>query len=132
MKTYSFENEIYCLVYKDEDWVKGLNFITPDHYYIQAGSWWYDKGKELDAHKHNTFPRESLRTQESVYIKSGSMLVRLFTDDGIFLEDFILHEGDLAVFVSGGHGYSILEDNTKVIETKNGPFTGVENDKVRF
>ena len=51
---------------------------------------------------------------------------------GEFLEEFTLLEGDLAVFVSGGHGYHILEDNTKIIETKNGPFTGVENDKVRF
>ena len=43
-----------------------------------------------------------------------------------------LNEGDLAVFVYGGHGYEILEDDTKIIETKNGPFTGVENDKVKF
>lgn len=132
MKEYKYLNRVLCLVYRDEDWVKGLNFITSDEYFIQAGSWWYDKGKKLDAHKHNVFERKSYRTQETVFVKSGSMLVRLYNEEGEFLEEFTLLEGDLAVFVSGGHGYHILEDNTKIIETKNGPFTGVENDKVRF
>ena len=49
-----------------------------------------------------------------------------------YLDEYELNEGDLAVFVYGGHGYEILEDDTKIIETKNGPFTGVENDKVKF
>jgi hypothetical protein len=132
MKKYIHSEQVYCIVYKDDDWVKGLNFITPDDYFIQAGSWWYDKGKNLDAHKHNVYERTAYRTQETVYVKSGSMLVRLYSEDANFLEEFVLTEGDLAVFVYGGHGYHILEDDTKIIETKNGPFTGVENDKIKF
>ena len=132
MKKYEYDGIVYCVVYRDEDWVKGLNFITPDDYFIQAGSWWYDKGKVLDSHTHNEFERKAYRTQESVYVKKGSMKVTLFTEDHEYIEDYELNEGDLAVFVYGGHGYEILEDDTKIIETKNGPFTGVENDKVKF
>tara|TARA_B100001989_G_C24499127_1_gene443846 strand:+ start:677 stop:1075 length:399 start_codon:yes stop_codon:yes gene_type:complete len=132
MKVYEYDNQVYCILYKDEDWIKGLNFITKDDYFIQAGSWWYDKGKKLDSHTHNEFERKSYRTQESVYIKQGSMKVSLFTEDQVFLEEFQMNEGDLAVFIYGGHGYEILEDDSKIIETKNGPFTGVEKDKIKF
>ena len=60
------------------------------------------------------------------------MKVTLFSEDQEFLEEYIMKEGDLAVFIFGGHGYEILEDDTKIIETKNGPFTGVEKDKIKF
>ena len=60
------------------------------------------------------------------------MKVTLFSDKCEYLEEYELKEGDLAVFVYGGHGYEILEDDTKIIETKNGPFTGVKNDKIKF
>ena len=45
---------------------------------------------------------------------------------------FVLFEGDLAVFAYGGHGYVILEDDTQIIETKNGPFIDVDTDKTKF
>ena len=48
MKKYEYDGIVYCVVYRDEDWVKGLNLITPDDYFIQAGSCWYDKCKFLD------------------------------------------------------------------------------------
>lgn len=132
MKEFIYDEKIYSILYRDEDWVKGLNFITSDSFFIQAGSWWYDKGKILDSHIHNEFERKAYRTQESVYVKQGSMKVTLFSEDQEFLEEYIMKEGDLAVFIFGGHGYEILEDDTKIIETKNGPFTGVNQDKIKF
>ena len=38
----------------------------------------------------------------------------------------------MAVFAFGGHGFEILENDTKIIESKNGIFTSVEQDKVKF
>ena len=74
-----------------------------------------------------------MRTQEMVYVKEGSMRVLLFDEDNNnFLEDFVLKKGDLAIFAYGGHGYEILEDDTKIIESKNGPFTNVKKDKQKF
>ena len=66
------------------------------------------------------------------YVKSGSMRVDLYDENKNFVEDFILDEGDLAVFAYGGHGYEILSDNTKIIESKNGPFIDVDTDKSKF
>ena len=66
------------------------------------------------------------------YVKKGSMRVLLYDEDKQFLQDYVLNEGDLAVFAYGGHGYEILEDDTKIIESKNGPFTDVSQDKEKF
>lgn len=123
---------LLCIVYKDEDWVEGLNFITDDSLFIQVGSWWYQNGKNLATHKHNTVPRESNITQEMVYVKRGSMLATIYDQDMNFIEEVILKEGDLAIMVFGGHGYKILDDDTKIIEAKNGPFLSVEIDKVKY
>ena len=123
---------LLCIVYKDEDWVEGLNFITDDSLFIQVGSWWYQNGKNLATHKHNTVPRESNITQEMVYVKRGSMLATIYDQDMNFIEEVVLKEGDLAIMVYGGHGYKILDDDTKIIEAKNGPFLSVEIDKVKY
>ena len=132
MKVYKNKDLIISIVYRDGDWVKGLNFLTPDDMFIQVGSWWYNKGKVLDSHVHNEFERSAFRTQEMTYVKKGSMLVKLFDEKHNYLEEYTLNSGDLAVFAYGGHGYEILEDDTQIIEAKNGPFTDVNTDKVKF
>jgi len=126
------EGQIISIIYRNDDWVKGLNFITPDEMFVQVGSWWYDKGKKLASHIHNDFDRIASRTQESVYVKRGSMKVVLYTEQKEYMQEYILFKGDLAVFAYGGHGYEILEDDTQIIESKNGPFIDVETDKTKF
>jgi len=132
METIKNNEKIIAIIYRDSDWFEGLNFITPDNLFIQVGSWWYQKGKKLDSHVHNDFNRNAERTQEMTYVKKGSMRILLFDEEKKYLREFILYEGDLAVFAYGGHGYEILEDNTKIIESKNGPFIDVETDKTKF
>jgi len=132
MKIYKHDGIILSIVYRDEDWVEGLNFITPNDLFIQVGSWWYSKGKKLASHIHNEFSREATRTHEMTYVKSGAMRVLLYDEEMNYLDDFIIRMGDLAVFAYGGHGYEILEDNTQIIESKNGPFVNVETDKTKF
>jgi hypothetical protein len=132
MEKITHEGQIISIIYREKDWVKGLNFITPDEHFVQVGSWWYDKGKKLESHIHKSFDRVAKITQESIYVKKGSVKVLLYTKELEFLQDYILYDGDLAVFGYGGHGYEILEDNTQIIESKNGPFVGVEEDKIKF
>jgi hypothetical protein len=132
METIKHKDHILSIIYRDDDWTEGLNFITPNELFVQVGSWWYDKGKKLASHVHNDFERSAMRTQEMTYVKKGSMRVLLYDDEHNYLQDFILNEGDLAVFAYGGHGYEILEDGTKIIEAKNGPFVDVETDKTKF
>ena len=132
METITHNGQIISIIYRDSDWVKGLNFITPDEFFVQVGSWWYDKGKKLDSHIHKEFDRNATRTQETIYVKQGSVKVLLFTEEEEFFQDYVLYQGDLAVFGYGGHGYEILEDDTQIIESKNGPFICVDKDKKKF
>ena len=126
------KGKLLCIVYKDEDWVEGLNFITDSSLFIQVGSWWYQNGKNLTKHKHNFVSRKADITQEMVYVKSGSMLATIFDQEMNFIEEILLKEGDMAIMAYGGHGYKILENNTKIIEAKNGPFLNVEIDKIKY
>lgn len=132
MKIIKNDGKIISIIYRDSDWVKGLNFITPDELFVQVGSWWYDKGRKLDSHIHKEFDRVANRTQETIYVKQGSVKVLLFSEKEVFFEEYILYQGDLAVFCYGGHGYEILEDDTQIIESKNGPFISVDQDKKKF
>lgn len=132
METIIHNEEIIAIIYRESDWVEGLNFVTPNELFVQVGSWWYQKGKKLDSHVHKDFAREATRTHEMTYVKKGSMKVTLYDNDKNEIREFDLYEGDLAVFAYGGHGYEITSDNTQIIEAKNGPFVGVNDDKEKF
>ena len=119
----------YGILAKNKNFPDGLHFYTKDTDFIQVGTWNYNKCQMLKAHSHKVYKRESDITQELVFVKSGSLMVRIFDDnaDGFFQE--ILNQGDFLILFSGGHSYEILENNTEVLEVKNGPYPGLENDK---
>lgn len=121
-----------CILWQDEDWNQGLQFLTNDEQFLQLGTWWYNKGKILDRHHHNIVERKSNLTQECVVVISGKMRVDIYDDLQKFVESFEINAGELALFEAGGHGYEILSDDTKIVETKNGPFMGLDKDKTRF
>lgn len=110
----------------------GLNFWSADSENIQVGTWVHPHGTLLHPHSHNVFPREAMRTQEAVYVVSGALSAQFFEDDGTPLKTVNLSAGDLLVCLSGGHGYSILEPDTRVLEIKNGPYFGPEKDRRRI
>ena len=132
MKVIKENNRVLAIAHSEKDWQKGLDFLTPADLYVQVGTWWYDKGTTLDAHRHNDYERVSTRTHETVYVKQGKLRVLLYDEDDNYLTDFVLNHGDLVVLAYGGHGYQVLEDDTQVIESKNGPFTDVDRGKTRF
>ena len=111
---------------------KGLNFYTEDDDFIQVGIWGYDKGKKLAAHIHNIVSREVNRTQEVIYVMRGKVKAFIYTENGQLIEEIILQEGDVLILLKGGHGYEILEDNTFVLEVKNGPYVGAYKDRRRL
>lgn len=63
---------------------------------------------------------------------SGSMRVNLYTLDKEFVTTFDIKQGDTLILLDSGHGYEILENDTRVLEIKNGPFMGVDIDKEKF
>ncbi len=115
-----------------EDISEGLNFFSQDSEFIQVGTWNYQKGKELLAHIHNEVPRTALRTYEALYVISGSLEAVIYDLDKNVVDTFVVNAGDVLVLLESGHGYKILEDHTKVLEIKNGPYLGAERDRQRI
>ena len=126
------DDQLIAIIRRFNEWKPGLDFVTPDETFIQVGTWSYNTGKTLDRHEHNVHERTSNLTQECVFIVAGSMNVDFYGRNKVFIERVLLQQFDYAVIFGGGHAYEILEDNTKILETKNGPFPGVEIDKTRY
>ena len=129
MEKISDGDKLLAIVWRDADWTPGLNFPTPENMFIQAGCWQYPAGKSLGAHRHIYNERVVTQTQETVYVKRGRMRVDVFNDDSKLIESVVLETGDFAVLGDCGHGYEILEEDTQILEIKNGPFISVEADK---
>ena len=110
----------------------GLNFYSDDKEFIQVGAWQYEEGKELLAHVHNVVPRTINRTYEVLYIINGKLLASIYDLDGKFAEDVEVNAGDILILLESGHGYRILEEGTKVLEVKNGPYLGADEDRHRI
>jgi hypothetical protein len=123
---------LLAMIVRPGDWGEGLNCISSDEDFLQVVFWGYPKGKQLPAHVHLDSPRQSLKTQEVVFVRQGRLRADIFGADKKLFTSVELCQGDVAVFLNGGHGYEILEDDTKVLEVKNGPYPGPEKDRERI
>lgn len=129
MKPIELDGQVVAIFHKADAWKEGLDFLTPNQHLIQAGTWWYNAGKDLRAHRHTSNPRTADRTEETIVIQSGRLRVDLYDKKNQLFHSEELVAGDIGVILEVGHGYHVLENNTKVVEVKNGPFTSVEADK---
>ena len=125
-------DSVLAIIIRDADWEEGLKFVSSDDDYQQVGTWGYNKGQKLAPHIHLIEPREVLRTQEVVFVKNGRIRADIYTEKEEFFKSLELEKGDAIILLKGGHGYEILEDNTKVLEVKNGPYLGAERDRKRI
>ncbi len=107
---------------------EGLSFITDDEKFLQLGIWNYKKNKDLDLHFHNEFERKSYKTNEFVFVLKGEIQCNLYTEEGELIESITVKESEGIIQHNYAHEYKILEDSI-ILESKNGPFMGVEKDK---
>jgi cupin fold WbuC family metalloprotein len=129
MRQIKYKEEIVAVFHKQDEWKEGLDFLTGNENYIQVGTWWYNKDKMLKAHRHKIYPRVINQTQETLFVISGRLRLDFYDENNnVFLQEE-LSAGDIGVILNIGHGYYILDDNTRILEIKTGPFTSVETDK---
>ena len=132
VKEVKKDNEVLARLVKAEDWNEGLGFYSNDEEVIQVGTWQYDSGKQLMKHIHNEVDRVITRTNEVLYVVSGTVKAFIYDLDENLVEELTVNSGDTLILLDCGHGYEIMADNTKVIEIKNGPYLGAETDRRRF
>jgi len=129
MEKIQDNGKLLAIVWRSDDWKSGLNFPTPDDWFIQIGCWQYSNGKRLVDHRHKHYERIVSQTQEMVFVKQGRMRVFVYNSNKSLVGSFILEDGDMAILGDCGHGYEILQDDTQVLEAKTGPFIDVDTDK---
>lgn len=123
------KNKILVLILRNGDFPEGLNFYTKDKDFIQVATWNYNKGKKTVPHRHKIVKRIATRTQEVIYVKSGKIRIKIYTDEEKLCKKTILKAGDVAIIFAGGHAYEVLKSKTQAFEIKNGPYPGLEKDK---
>lgn len=133
MKEIVVENVVLARHITADDIMPGLNFFSEDSEYIQVGVWGhYEKGKHLQEHIHHAFPRTANRTCETLYVMRGSVEAKIYDLEEKLVDTVLVCKGEILVLLECGHGYEILEDDTTVLEVKNGPYHGSEKDRYRF
>lgn len=132
MNELIIDDVILCRHILKEDIKEGLCFFSNDREYIQVGSWRYNSGKNLGKHIHNKIQRTIERTNEVLYIVKGKINAQIYDLLGNYINSIIIGEGEILILMECGHGYEILEDNTQVVEVKNGPYLGPDIDRKRF
>ena len=120
---------IALIIYKDYK-QDGIQFLSPNEYSLQLGYMTRPKGYQVLPHIHNPVHRNTIGTQEVLFIKRGEIRIDFYSFEQVFLESRKLSAGDIILLAGAGHGIEVLKE-AEIVEVKNGPFIeGV--DKGRF
>jgi hypothetical protein len=104
-------------------------FFSPADSSFQFGLLAHHAGYEEPAHYHRPFSREIADLQQMFVVQRGVVGVKLYDDDGHFLQEVVLGVGDAIVLIHGVHAIRVIED-LQAISVKQGPFLGDALDKV--
>jgi hypothetical protein len=110
----------------------GLGFYGTKDDYVQVGKFRYDKGKKLRDHRHITRQRVVWKTQEILIVMRGSVQATTFAETGLLVVDSRqVKAGEFYISYWGGVGFEVLEDDTRMLEIKPGPFNVTNDDEER-
>ena len=90
----SFNDILFAIVIRSSFKTDGIEFFTPGEFSQQLGYMNRPKGYVIRPHKHQIQTRTVNYTQEVLLIKSGSVRVKFYDDDGFVLGAQILESGD--------------------------------------
>jgi len=110
----------------------GLTPYSDDADFIQALHWRYDGGKRLQSHEHLCVPRTATHTQEVIVVLRGRVRTTVYDAARRVVATVEVGPGEAMALLRHGHGYEILENDTRVLEIKNGPYPGADADRMRF
>lgn len=119
----------YAEVIKADAKVDKTTFYSPEESSFQFGLLAHEAGFTEPPHYHKPFKREIADLQQMFVVQRGVVVVELYTDEGELLREITLSAGDGIVLIHGVHAIRVLED-MQCISVKQGPYLGIENDKV--
>lgn len=128
-KEFFYNDKLHATLLKSDFSSEGIEFLTDEILEMQLGYMQREKGYFISPHQHKTYKRNIFSTCETIFLKSGRVKVKLFSEK-IPFEEFILEKGDFLLLVGGGHSFEFIE-KSEIIEVKQGPYVG-NMDKERF
>ncbi len=109
--------------------VETTTFFSPEESSFQFGLLAHKAGFKEAAHYHKPVTRSITDLQQMFVVQKGVVEVLLYTDEGALLKKVVLKKNDSIVLIHGTHAINVLED-MQCISVKQGPYLGMENDKV--
>lgn len=123
------KGKLYAIIIRSSFNEEGLTFPTSEEAFIQVGIHVHKTGFKVNAHKHKIISElVNINLEEIFYIKSGKVKIKVFNSEDKQIKEVIVSKGDL-IILYGGHSVDFLEDS-EMIEIKQGPYRGKEQDKV--
>jgi hypothetical protein len=110
---------------------ESIEFLTTGDQTLQLGVMRRPKGHVIVPHIHKPARRTVEYTYEALYIVRGRLEVTFFSEQREVVAKHEIRQGDAVLLMTGGHGFRVLED-CKMIEVKQGPYSGTDFDKFRF
>jgi hypothetical protein len=129
VEAVEFEGKRYAEVIWADTRVEKTTFFSPAGSSFQFGLLAHGAGFVEKPHYHRPFTRQIDDLQQMFVVQRGVVKVALYADDGRRLRELVLRAGDAIVLIHGVHAIEVLED-MQCISVKQGPFLGVEYDKV--
>ncbi len=111
---------IALIIYKEYD-QQGIQFLSPNEYSLQLGYMTRPKGHKVVPHTHHAVHRNTIGTQEVLFIKKGKIRIDFYSFEQEYLESRKLSAGDIILLAGAGHGIEVLNE-ASIIEVKNGPY----------
>lgn len=119
----------YAEIIRADTRVEETTFFSPPESSFQFGLLAHKAGFVEPPHYHKPVIRTIKDLQQMFVVQRGIVAVQLYSDDGHFLQEIIMHPGDAIVLIHGVHAIRVVED-MQCISVKQGPFFGTEKDKI--
>jgi hypothetical protein len=124
----SSDGDLIAVVVRVDERPEGVRFLSAPDDSLQLGVSGYRRGVTVAPHTHRSHQVTVPTGQEVIHVDRGRVSVDLYDREDRFLSRTLLTSGDTMLFVAGGHGLS-MEEDTRIIEVKQGPYRGREKDK---
>ena len=126
-----YEGRLHAIIVRTTLPHDGMNFVSREEDTLQLGVNHYSAGVSIRRHVHLPVEKVVTRIQEVIHIDSGKVLLELYSDTRMRFHETQLAGGDTVILLQGGHGFQVVED-TRIVEVKQGPFEGTQQDKELF
>ena len=119
---HGISGELMAIFVPSNARTSGIKFLTSDENNLQIGLMSRSKSSPVLLHSHNPVVRETIGTQEFLWIRRGNATVRicetLAPEKDIYIK---MKEGDSILLASCSHAIDFEED-CEILEVKQGPY----------